>query len=190
MRVDVPVLLREATVSDAASVGDVHADAWQVAYRDLFEPHWLRRFVAKRRGQWESRLVAPDFDRTTLLLAVRNDKVAAFAYFGPHGLGAERPTVFPRGRVYAGDAEIYGFYAHPTVWGTGVAATLMDGTLDRLAEAGYRRARLWTLSGANRARRFYSRTGFEESGVTRERDFGDRRPVLEVEYARTVRPVG
>jgi RimJ/RimL family protein N-acetyltransferase len=190
MRVDVPVLLREATESDAASIGDVHADAWQVAYRDLFEQHWLGRFVAKRRAQWESRLLAPDFARTTLLLAVRNDKVAAFSYFGPHGLAAEPPAVVPLGRSHASDAEIYGFYAHPTVWGTGVAATLMDGTLDRLAEAGYRRVRLWTLSGANRARRFYSRSGFEESGISRERDFGDGRPVLEVEYLRTVRPVG
>ncbi|HEU5111497.1 MAG TPA: hypothetical protein VFT95_23390, partial [Micromonosporaceae bacterium] len=121
MRVDVPVLLREATKVDAASVGNVHADAWQVAYRDLFEPHWLRRFVAKRRAQWKNRVITPAFDRTTLLVAVRNDEVAAFAYFGPHGWAADPPAVFPRGRVYAGDAEIYGFYAHPTVWGTGVA---------------------------------------------------------------------
>lgn len=187
MRVEAPVLLRDATASDAEAIGHVHADAWQVAYRDLFEPQWLRRFVLKRRAQWASRIVAPYFDRTTLLVAVRGDEVCAFAYFGPHGLTAEPPTVFPLGRVRPGDAEIFGCYAHPSVWGSGVAVALMDGTLDALAEAGYRNVRLWTLAGANRARRFYVRCGFRESGGTRERDFGDGRPVLEVEYVRSVR---
>jgi GNAT superfamily N-acetyltransferase len=187
MRVDVPVLLRDATDSDAAAIGDVHADAWRTAYRDLFERRWLDQFVAKRREQWASRMASDGFDRSSLLVAVRRDRVCAFAYFGPHGQAAERPLVRPLGRPRAGEGEIYGFYAHPSVWGTGVASTLMDGVLDALTEAGHRKARLWTLAGANRARRFYTRSGFAESGSTRERDFGDGRPVLEVEYVRTIR---
>jgi GNAT superfamily N-acetyltransferase len=181
MRLDVPVLLRDATESDAASIGTVHADAWQVAYRDLFEARWLDMLVAKRRSQWADRMAAPEFARTTLLVAVRGNQVKAFAYFGPHGLMADP------GVEIAGDGEIYGFYAHPTVWGTGVAGTLLDGALDLLAESGYPKVRLWTLAGANRARRFYQRQGFEETGGTRERDFGDRRPVLELEYIRATR---
>jgi GNAT superfamily N-acetyltransferase len=178
MRVDVPVLLRDATDSDAASIGAVHADAWQAAYRDLFEARWLERLVVKRRTQWADRMAAPEYAKATLLVAVRGDQVSAFAYFGPLGLMAD-PTV-----ENAGDGEIYGFYAHPTVWGTGIAGTLLGGALDLLAEAGYSKVRLWTLAGANRARRFYTRQGFEETGATRERDFGDRRPVLELEYIR------
>ncbi|HEU5471188.1 MAG TPA: GNAT family N-acetyltransferase [Actinophytocola sp.] len=187
MRVEAPVLLREATVSDAGAIGDVHADAWHVAYRDLFEPNWLRKLVAKRRVQWASRFGAPNFERTTLLVAVRDDRVCAFAYFGPHGLAADPPAVFPLGRVRYGDGEIYGFYAHPSVWGSGVAPSLMDSAWERLGESGHRTVRLWTLAGANRARRFYTRFGFRESGATRERDFGDGRPVLEVEYLRSTR---
>ena len=184
MRLDVPVLLRDATVSDAASIGDVHGDAWLAAYRDLFEPRWLDQFVAKRRSQWARRMNTGEFARTTLLVAVRGNQVCAFAYFGPHGLVAKPSASVPSGRRHAGEGEIYGFYAHPSVWGTGVAGTLMDGAWDLLQDNGYRAVRLWTLSGANRARRFYSRFGFEETGVTRERDFGDGRPVLEVEYLR------
>jgi RimJ/RimL family protein N-acetyltransferase len=181
MRVDAPVLLRDATISDASAIGDVHAEAWRAAYRDLFEPRSLDRFVAKRRSRWASRMAAPEFAGTTLLVAERGERICAFAYCGPHGQAAE-PTTAPRSRHR--DAEIYGFYAHPSVWGTGVAGTLMDGALDHLAETGYRRVRLWTLAGANRARRFYVRAGFEESGATREHDFGDGRPVLELEYVR------
>ncbi|HCT78110.1 MAG TPA: GNAT family N-acetyltransferase [Micromonosporaceae bacterium] len=172
MRVDTPVLLRDATASDAAAIGEVHAAAWQVAYRDLFEASWLNTFVEIRRSQWESRMIAPGFAKATLLVAVRGDRVCAFAYFGPH-------TIRSR------DGEIYGFYAHPTVWGTGVAAALMNGAWDLLVDGGYPTVRLWTLAGANRARRFYRRFGFEESGNIRERDFGDGRPVLEIEYRRS-----
>jgi GNAT superfamily N-acetyltransferase len=187
MRVDVPVLLREATPADAAAIGDVHADAWRAAHRDLFEAHWLERLVAKRRAQWPRRMSAPEFDQSTLLVAVRGDRVCAFAYFGPHGLKSEPPVVHPPRRPRPGDGEIYGLYAHPTVWGTGVAPALMGGAWDVLVDTGYRNVRLWTLAGANRARAFYGRFGFQESGATRERDFGDHRPVLEVEYVRPTR---
>lgn len=182
MRVDTPVMLRDAMVSDADAIGVVHAEAWKVAYRDLFEAGWLDRFVAKRRAQWASRFRMPEFTRTTLLLAVRGDQVSGFAFFGPHGLMSAVQAPVSTG--HEGDGEIYGFYAHPSVWGTGIAGTLMDGTWDRLMDNGYPRVRLWTLAGANRARRFYGRFGFEETGATRERDFGDGRPVLELEYLR------
>jgi GNAT superfamily N-acetyltransferase len=182
MRVDAPVMLRDAMASDAEAIGVVHADAWQVAHRDLFEPRWLDRFVARRRAQWANRMALPEFARTTLLVAVRGDQVAAFAYFGPHGLmSAVQGPVSPG---HDADGEIYGFYAHPTVWGTGIAGTLMDGAWDLLMDNGYPAVRLWTLAGANRARRFYSRFGFEETGASRERDFGDGLPVLELEYLR------
>jgi RimJ/RimL family protein N-acetyltransferase len=181
MRVDTPVLLRDATVSDAASIGSVHADAWRAAYRDLFEARWLELFVEKRRKQWADRMAEPEFGKATILVAVRQDQIRGFAYFGPHGLLTDPAFEIP------GDGEIYGFYAHPAVWGTGVAGALLDGALDTLIDAGYRRVRLWTLAGANRARRFYRRAGFEETGATRERDFGDGRPVLELEYLRATR---
>lgn len=182
MRVEAPVMLRDAVVSDAEAIGVVHAEAWKVAYRDLFEAGWLDRLVARRRSQWASRFRLPEFARTTLLLAVRGEQVSAFAFFGPHGLMAKVQAPVTPG--HSEDGEIYGFYALPAVWGTGVARTLMDGAWDRLLDTGYPRVRLWTLAGANRARRFYSRVGFEETGATRERDFGDGRPVLEVEYLR------
>lgn len=174
MRVELPLLVREATTDDAKAIGEVHADAWRVAHRDLFEPDWLRRLVAERRDQWAERMAAREYARNTLLLAVRDDRVVAFVYFGPHAEGGS-------------DGEIFDFYAHPTVWGSGIAWTLMDKAWELLREARFRRVRLWTMAGANRARHFYTAFGFEESGQTREHDFGDGRPVLEVEYLRKTR---
>jgi ribosomal protein S18 acetylase RimI-like enzyme len=174
VRFDLPLLVREATVEDAAAIGEVHAQAWRVAHRDLFEAEWLRRFVAERRDQWPKRMVAPDFVRNTLMLAVREDRVVAFVYFGPHNDGGQ-------------DGQLFDLYAHPAVWGSGVARTLLDKAWELLREQRFRRVRLWTMAGANRARHFYVSFGFEESRRSREYDFGDGRPVLEVEYQRWTR---
>ena len=173
-RVDAPLLVREATAADAAAIGDVHAEAWRVAHRDLVESEWLRRFVAERRELWTERMAAREFARNTLLLAVRDDRVVAFVHFGPHSDGAP-------------DGEIFDCYAHPSVWGSGVARTLMDNAWELVRDAGFRRVRLWTMAGANRARHFYESFGFAETTRTREYDFGDGRPVLEIEYLRGTR---
>lgn len=171
---DEPVLVREATQNDAEAIGEVHAEAWRVAHRDLFESRWLRRFTDERRERWKSVMASRDFVRNTLLVAERGDRLVAFVYFGPVDYGVR-------------EAEIFDLYAHPMAWGSGVAWTLMDNTWELLVEARYRRVHLWTITGANRARHFYESFGFTQTTRTREQDFGDGRPVLEVEYLRSTR---
>ncbi|GLZ37751.1 GNAT family N-acetyltransferase [Actinokineospora sp. NBRC 105648] len=162
-----PVLVREATPADASEIGRVHAEAWRAAYQDLFEGDLFRVLVERRRTGWPARLANLRGD--TVLVALRTDRVVAFARHGTH---PDNPH----------DGELRALYTHPGSWGSGVAQTLLDGVWE--GSAGYRRLRLWTLTGANRARRFYTSAGFVETGLIRERDYGDGRPVLEVEYAR------
>jgi ribosomal protein S18 acetylase RimI-like enzyme len=169
-----PVLVREATPADADVIGEVHAEAWRVAHRDLFDGHWLRTFVDERRHRWKDVMSSREFARHTLLVAERGHRVVAFVHLGPHSEGVP-------------DGEIFDLYAHPSTWGSGVAWTLMDSAWELLTEARFRRVRLWTVAGANRARHFYESFGFTRTGRTREHDFGDGRPVLEVEYLRRTR---
>jgi RimJ/RimL family protein N-acetyltransferase len=160
-------MVREATADDATAIGEVHAEAWRAAHRDLFEGHVLRKFVEQRRDCWPDRMS----ERNTVLLAVRDDRVVAFVHFGPHTDGPP-------------DGEIFDLYAHPSVWGSGVTWTLMDKAWELMHETGFRRVRLWTMAGANRGRHFYASYGFTATGRNREHDFGDGRPVLEYEYLR------
>ncbi|ALG07439.1 GNAT family N-acetyltransferase [Kibdelosporangium phytohabitans] len=172
MRLDTLTLVREARTADSASIGEVHAEAWRVAYRDLFESRFLAAQVELRRGQWKDMLAGGDLPGT-VLLAERGHRVAAFSHFGT---SAED-----------GKGEIFACYARPSAWGTGVASTLMQRVQEALAEARHRDIRAWTLSGANRSRHFYRKEGFRESGRRREWDYGDGRPVLELEYVRSIR---
>ncbi len=174
MRVDLPLLVREATVADAEAIGEVHAEAWRAGHRDLFEGDWLDRLAAQRRVRWTTEMTDRRFASKTILVAERGHRVAAFVYFGPHTDGHP-------------DGEIFDCYTHPTAWGRGVAPTLMDAAWEQLRETRFRRVRLWTMVGANRARHFYESYGFTETGRRREYDFGDGRPVLQVEYVRPAR---
>jgi len=171
-----PVLVREATPADATGIGEVHAAAWRSAYRDVFEAAWLQRLAAKRRNRWPDLMASDEFEPTTVLVAQRGPRIVAFVHFGPDSDGADDGPA----------ARIHSCYAIPAEWGSGVAATLLDDAVQHIAEAGYRLVRLRTLAGANRARRFYAREGFQETGFGREHDFGDGRPVMQVEYERAI----
>jgi GNAT superfamily N-acetyltransferase len=162
MRLDTLTLVREAHADDRAVIADVHTEALGVAYRDLFESSFLAKRLEIVRRQWATAKVTGN-----VLVAERGHQVVAFAHYG-------------RG-------EIFDCYARPTAWGTGVASTLLNQVLETLAEARDRDVRAWTLSGANRARRFYRKLGFRESGRYREQDHGDGRPVMELEYVRSIR---
>jgi ribosomal protein S18 acetylase RimI-like enzyme len=170
----VPVLVREATRDDAKAIGEVHAEAWRVAHRDLFETRALRAFVEERRTRWTRVMSTREFVRNTLLVAERGHRIVAFVQVGPHSDGMP-------------DGQVHDFYADPSTWGSGVAWTLMDKAWEVLVDARFRRVRLWTITGGNRARHFYESFGFTQTGRTREHDFGDGRPVLQVEYLRRTR---
>ncbi|MET0236052.1 MAG: GNAT family N-acetyltransferase [Kibdelosporangium sp.] len=167
------ILVREAHADDATAIGDVHAEAWRVAYRDLFEPAFLSGQVETRRAQWAGMMTDEQF-RGDILVAERGHRIVAFTHFGAAGAGDRH-------------GEIFACYARPTAWGTGVSATLLHHALETLAEARHRDVRAWALSGANQARHFYRKAGFRESGMRREWDYGDGRPVGEREYVRSIR---
>lgn len=60
----------------------------------------------------------------------------------------------------------------------------MTGTLDQLRADGFARTHLWTLHDTPQSRRFYTKCGFTESGAARPFDFGDGKPLTQVEYER------
>ena len=60
----------------------------------------------------------------------------------------------------------------------------MTETLGALRSTGFSRVHLWTLRDTPQSRRFYTKSGFTETGATRPRDFGDGAPLPQVEYDR------
>lgn len=160
--------VRRAGPDDGDAVGEIHATAWETAYARFFEPEFADRGVRSRRTRWHRRIAAGP---GTVLLGVLDGRPLAMSFSCP---SETRP----------GLAEIYSFYGHPDGWGSGIAAALMTGTLRHLRDEGFARVHLWTLRDTPRSRRFYTKCGFTERGTTRDHDFGDGRPLAQVEYER------
>jgi GNAT superfamily N-acetyltransferase len=164
------VVVRTPKPEDAAQVGEAHAKAWEEGYSQLFAPVVLTELADARRSLWSHIFIDPSFDFESMLVAERAGEVVGYSHFGD---GSETDT----------EGEVFGFYAHPKVWGTGVSTVLMNASLERLRGRSFSGVMLWTLVGAGRARAFYEKCGFTLTG--RERTgtvFPTGSEVFEVEY--------
>jgi RimJ/RimL family protein N-acetyltransferase len=164
------ITIREAEPGDGDVLGEIHAISWGISHGPLCTPNVAAAGIQERYTKWEAILAEGE---DTILLALLDDRPGAFARFGA---ASSRP----------GLAEIHTFFAHPDVWGRGLAAALLAATLARLREAGYDRVHLWTLRDSAQARRFYAKNGFGETGRRHDHDFGEGPPIVLVELERTV----
>ena len=88
---------------------------------------------------WTRILADPEFDLEGMLVAESDGRVVGYSHFGS---SEEDET----------QGEVFGFYAHPRVWGTGVSSELMRATLAELRIRARRPATIRTHVGADRAR--------------------------------------
>jgi GNAT superfamily N-acetyltransferase len=156
--------VRRATAADGEAIGIVHAASWEAAYAPFFDTEFAAGQISSRLDRWHGRVADP---AGLVLVAEVDGRALAFSWSMP---------------TSEGEAELYSFYGHPDGWGTGVAAALMTETLAALRAQGINRVHLWTLRDTPQSRRFYSKSGFVETGATTERDFGDGTPLAQVEY--------
>ncbi|MEU5567623.1 GNAT family N-acetyltransferase [Micromonospora musae] len=164
------ITVHPAEPGDGDILGEIHALSWGVSHGPFCTPKVAAAGVEERRAKWHG-ILAEGGD--SILLARLNERPAAFARFGASTF---RP----------GLAEIHTFFAHPDVWGSGIAKELLLAVLDRARAAGYDDVHLWTLRDSAQARRFYAKNGFVETGRTHEHDFGEGPPLALVELERAL----
>lgn len=68
------------------------------------------------------------------------------------------------GALVPGLAHVWAIFVAEAHWGTGLAARLLTAVLDEAAGRGFAEARLHTPALQARARRFYAREGWRETG--------------------------
>ena len=168
------LVIRSAIPIDGERIGEAHAEAWRVAYEGLFPPDVLAAAVEVRRQMWVGLVGEPSLGGT-LLVAEERGEVVGFIHYGAAS-GSDEV------------GEVYGFYVHPLSWGTGVAQSLMTRAVTSLGES-FDVAILWTHVGAGRARRFYAKTGWTETGNQRQEATWDglSHPAVEYERSASVR---
>jgi ribosomal protein S18 acetylase RimI-like enzyme len=178
------VTLRPATRDDADGITDVQVASWRAGYAHVFPESILYAddFDSTRRSFWTAWRFAPGH-RIAVATAASGDDVAGERVVGFASYGPERE----RARGFTGRGELWAFYLHPDVWGTGTADLLIDHAEERLAAEGFDAAVLWVLADNPRARRFYERHGWAASGMSAAFDQYCEVRVPEVEYRKRLR---
>jgi RimJ/RimL family protein N-acetyltransferase len=167
-----PARIRPATRADAEAIAALTADAWRAAYAGFVPAPMIERWTKQDElvARWHA-VLAGD---ASILVATIESQVRGYVGSGPSRDTEEPPQT----------GEIYAIYVTPPHWRQGLGRRLMDAALERLSDAGFGEAMLWTFADNSPARRFYEAMGFEHDG-------GLRRPqrsggVPEVRYRRSL----
>lgn len=148
------VVVRPVRVSDAETLGRVHATCWHETYDHLISTAVLENVSAKRLAElwtgWASQ--GPEF---VCNVAIVNGEIVGFA-----GSGPARDEEGPRER------ELYFIYLLSAYHSTGIGQKLFNAVVEE--EQG---VYLWVAEDNPRAHRFYVRNGFTLDGGRHEEPF-------------------
>ncbi len=149
-------MIRPANKDDATAIAYVIATAqktWVTWAADEFQPY----DITQLSEQWAQRL-----DDCTAISIVYTDArgyIVAVAAAGPEA------SSFKPSSMSSDSAHLSTLFVLPDSHGSGAAQDLHDHLLSALAAEGFRTVRLWVPQDANRARRFYARNGWDETGM-------------------------
>ena len=150
------LLIRHATVDDAAIMARIRVTGWQASYRGQLPDHLLDQLsVEGDTIRFADHLghLAPD---RRVWVAERDEEVVGFASTGPC-----RDEDAPQA------AEVYAIYVVPHRYGQGIGGRLLRHAVSDLRDRGFREAVLWTLVTNVPAQRFYERHGWRPDGTTK-----------------------
>ena len=162
------VQYRLARVGDAATIAELHAASWQVAYRGMFPDDFLDNdAVADRAKVWQERFADPDLEQTTItILAESGGELMGFAH-----------TIIDEDATFG--TLLDNLHVRRTKHRSRIGTRLMVETAERLAALGRSTLYLWVLEGNDGARAFYRALGGEECGRGTVAD-GPSNPALPV----------
>lgn len=148
--------IRAAAVDDAHGIAVVHVTSWQTAYRGLMPDDVLDGLSIEQREEGWRRILDDSHATGRTIVADRDGAIVGWASFGP-GRDAEA----------SGQGELWGLYARPDEFSTGVGHALISAAETALRQGGFTSAYLWVLDGNDRAATFYERLGWIEDGAVK-----------------------
>jgi GNAT superfamily N-acetyltransferase len=152
--------VRSATVEDSPAIARVHWNSWVATYRGVFPQRSFDEFpLANRERLWgrEAGLNADPAQRSQLIVALLDGRVAGFAHVGPYRVqAADTPGA-------ADDGELRALYLDPGLQRRGIGSRLWLASVHTLRSTGFAALRLWCIAG-NEAEAFYRAMGARKIG--------------------------
>lgn len=149
-------MIRRATADDAAAVGGIHVESWNVAYRGIMPDDVIAKTdLAYRTKFWRERIADPEWP---VFVIEEEGHCLAFCQMVPSRDEDDDPQ-----RV----GHITSLHVLPWLRGRGHGRALMDHVLAEFRRRGFAAVTLWVLEENRDARRFYEKYGFQLDGGTR-----------------------
>jgi len=149
------VTIRTATTADAAVLADLARRTFYDTFAATNDPHDMTLYLAEAYGVDQQTRELADRDITTLLV---EDDGEAIAY------AQVRVGHVPECVTGPKPIELWRFYIDRRWHGRGVAQALMDGVRAAARERGAKTLWLGVWERNDRARAFYSKSGFTDAG--------------------------
>lgn len=143
--------LRDAVAADALLISRIITFSWRGAYQDIMDAAYLARLPEE---YWLPSMRAwLDSGRMYGYIALEDGLPVGCVVYG-------------RGRDedHSDWGEIVALYVLPEAMGRGIGRQLLTAALDALHDDGFSRVYLWAIQHYERAKQFYHRHGFVDSG--------------------------
>lgn len=143
------ITLRDARLSDYASIARLHAQSWRQNYRGIYSDPFLDNEVEHERlDVWQKRLSAPGSNQQ-VIVATQDEAIVGFAC-----LQLDDDPVF--------GSLLDNLHVASAVQGSGIGKLLMKECAQRIADkSNSHRMYLWVYEANENARRVYERLGAE-----------------------------
>ncbi len=148
--------IRRALGGDAETVGRIHVESWNVAYRGIMPDDVIARTdLAYRTAFWAERIADPAWPVFVLEQA---RECVAFCQMIPTRDSGDDPALV---------GHITSIHVLPALRGHGFGRALLDHVLEEFAHRGFAEVTLWVLQDNTNARAFYETYGFRQDGGRR-----------------------
>jgi ribosomal protein S18 acetylase RimI-like enzyme len=166
--------IRQATVSDARPIAQIHVASWQAAYRGQLPDAVLDNLdVEKRATFWQTHLSSRPL---ATLVAESDEEIIGFCDLIPSRDQDANPRL---------TAEIAAIYVLPNHWRHGAGRALCRRALEVVRREHFTAITLWVLASNSTAQKFYRTMGFHPDGATKSESFGGQE-LQEVRFRITV----
>lgn len=159
------MIIRKVNPSDSREeISNVYEQSWKTAYKGIIPQDYLDSIP---KGQWCSSLDSPD--RYNLVM-LDGDKII--------GTSSYCKSRFENYRDWG---EIISIYFLPEYMGKGYGKDLLEQAVQELKAMGFKQIFLWVLEDNHRARHFYEKCGFKNSGEYMDNVIGGKQ-LRELQY--------
>lgn len=159
------IKIRKLNPTDSRTeISNIYEQSWKYAYKGIIPQDYLDRIPS---GQWCKAFDNPE--RYTLVM-LDDDKIIGTSSYCKS-----------RFADYKDWGEIISIYFLPEYMGKGYGRQLLEKVVDELKAMGFETIFLWVLEDNHRARRFYEKCGFKNSGNFFDDNIGGKQ-LRELQY--------